>query len=47
MSPLPVLIEKIMEAIKHFEPEGKQRDVFGDGRAAESIVEILASRSSV
>jgi UDP-N-acetylglucosamine 2-epimerase len=35
--------EKITEAIRHFEPSGKQRKVFGDGKAAERIVEILAS----
>lgn len=33
--------EKIIEAIRHFEPKGKQRDVFGDGRAAERIVDII------
>jgi len=38
--------DKIIEAVKHFEPEGKQRNAFGDGKAAERIVEILASRSS-
>jgi len=36
--------EKIIEAIKHFEPEGKQRDVFGDGKAAEKIVAILTKQ---
>ena len=36
--------DKIIEAVKHFEPEGRQRDVFGDGRAGERIVEILASK---
>lgn len=35
--------DKIIEAIEHFEPEGKQRDVFGDGKTAERIVEILAA----
>jgi UDP-N-acetylglucosamine 2-epimerase len=32
---------QIVEAVKHFEPKGKQRDVFGDGRAAKKIAEIL------
>jgi UDP-GlcNAc3NAcA epimerase len=34
--------DKIIEAVEHFEPEGKQRKVFGDGTAAEKIVDILA-----
>jgi UDP-N-acetylglucosamine 2-epimerase (non-hydrolysing) len=34
--------EKIVEAIKHFQPTGKQRDVFGDGKAAERIVDIIS-----
>jgi UDP-GlcNAc3NAcA epimerase len=34
--------EKIIEAIKHFEPKGRQRKVFGDGRAAERIVSTLS-----
>ncbi len=33
--------DKIIEAVQHFEPEGRQRDVFGDGRAAGRIAEIL------
>jgi len=33
--------EAIIEAVKHFEPKGKQRDVFGDGKAAERIVETI------
>jgi len=33
--------EKIIEAIRHFEPRGKQRKVFGDGKATEKIVEII------
>jgi UDP-N-acetylglucosamine 2-epimerase len=36
--------EKIIQAAKSFEPKGKQRDVFGDGRAARRIVDILSSR---
>jgi UDP-N-acetylglucosamine 2-epimerase (non-hydrolysing) len=32
---------KIIEAVKHFEPRGKQRKVFGDGKAAERIVDII------
>ena len=34
--------EKIIEAVKHFEPRGKQRKVFGDGKAAERIIYNLA-----
>lgn len=33
---------KILEAVKHFQPDAKQRDVFGDGKAAERIVHTLA-----
>lgn len=33
--------EAIIEAIKHFAPKGKQRDVFGDGKAAWRIAEII------
>jgi len=33
--------EKIIQAVKDFEPKGKQRDVFGSGKAAERIAEIL------
>ena len=33
----------IIEAVKHFEPRGKQRDVFGDGKAAERIAGIISS----
>jgi UDP-N-acetylglucosamine 2-epimerase len=36
--------EKIIEAVKQFEPEGRQRDVFGDGRAGGRIAKILASK---
>jgi len=32
---------KIVEAVEHFEPEGEQRNVFADGRAAERIVKPL------
>jgi len=35
---------KIVEAVKHFEPKGNQRDVFGDGKAAERIVDIISGR---
>ena len=35
--------DKIIEAVKRFGSKGNQRDVFGDGKAAERIVEILAS----
>jgi len=34
--------EKIIEAIRHFEPRGKQRKVFGDGKATERIVDIIS-----
>ncbi|MEE8470509.1 MAG: UDP-N-acetylglucosamine 2-epimerase (non-hydrolyzing) [Dehalococcoidia bacterium] len=33
--------EAIIEAIRHFSPKGRQRDVFGDGKAAEGIVRGL------
>jgi UDP-N-acetylglucosamine 2-epimerase len=33
--------DKIVQAAKDFEPKGKPRDVFGDGRAAEKIAEIV------
>lgn len=33
--------DKIIEAVSHLQPEGRQRDVFGDGKAAEKIVEII------
>jgi UDP-N-acetylglucosamine 2-epimerase len=33
--------KKIIEAIKHFEPKGRQRKVFGDGKAAEKIAAII------
>jgi UDP-GlcNAc3NAcA epimerase len=36
--------EKIIGAIKHFEPRGKQRNVFGDGKATERIVDIISGR---
>ena len=36
--------EQIIEAIRNFEPKGKQRDVFGDGRAAERIVGVISRR---
>jgi UDP-N-acetylglucosamine 2-epimerase (non-hydrolysing) len=32
---------KIVEAIKHFEPKGKRRNVFGEGKAIKKIAEIL------
>lgn len=35
--------EKITEMIRYFEPKGKQRNVFGDGRASEKIGEMLNS----
>jgi UDP-GlcNAc3NAcA epimerase len=36
--------EKITEAIRHFELGGKQRKVFGDGKATERIVDIISRR---
>ena len=36
--------EEIAKAVKHFAPEGDQRDVFGDGRAVARIAEILSNR---
>jgi UDP-N-acetylglucosamine 2-epimerase (non-hydrolysing) len=38
--------DKIVDAVHRSEPEGRQRGVFGDGRAAQ-IVDMLARRSSV
>ena len=35
---------EITEAIRHFEPRGKQRKVFGDGKEAERIVDIISRR---
>ena len=36
--------ERIIAAIKHFQPRGKQRKVFGDGKTAEKIVAILTKQ---
>ena len=33
--------DKIVEMANDFEPKGKQRDVFGDGKASEKIVEVI------
>jgi len=33
--------EKIIEMIKEFKPDGEQRNVFGDGKASERIIEII------
>ena len=33
--------EGVIEKVNGFEPEGEQRDVFGDGRASEKIVKII------
>jgi UDP-N-acetylglucosamine 2-epimerase (non-hydrolysing) len=33
--------EKIVTMSNEFEPKGKQRNVFGDGRASEKIVKII------
>jgi len=32
---------KIIEAVRHFKPEGRQRNVFGDGKTAERIVKVI------
>jgi len=32
---------KIIEMANRFEPKGKQRNVFGDGRASEKVVEVI------
>jgi UDP-N-acetylglucosamine 2-epimerase len=32
---------KIIEAVKHFEPKGRQRNVFGDGKASNMIAEAI------
>jgi UDP-N-acetylglucosamine 2-epimerase len=37
--------DKIVEAVHHFEPEGRQRQVFGDGRAVERIMDVLVKDS--
>jgi len=34
---------KIVEAVRHFNPDGNQRKVFGDGKAAERIIQTLAN----
>lgn len=33
--------DKIIEAVRHFQPKGQQRDVFGDGKAIEKITEVI------
>ena len=33
--------EKIVMMANEFKPKGKQRDVFGDGKASEKIVEVI------
>ncbi|MCW3137391.1 MAG: UDP-N-acetyl glucosamine 2-epimerase [Methanophagales archaeon] len=33
--------EKIVGMANDFEPEGEQRDVFGDGKAGERVVEVI------
>jgi hypothetical protein len=30
-----------MKVVKHFEPKGKQSDVFGDSKTAENIADII------
>ncbi len=37
--------EKIMDRVKNFEPKGKQRNVFGDGKASEKIGDVLSGFS--
>lgn len=39
--------DAIIKAVKHFEPAGVQRQVFGNGRAAEKIVSLLTKGSDV
>lgn len=34
--------ERILEMIKEFNPKGKQRNVFGDGKASRRIIEIIS-----
>jgi UDP-N-acetylglucosamine 2-epimerase len=34
--------DKIVDAVHRFEPGGRQRDVFGDGRAARKMVNIMS-----
>jgi UDP-N-acetylglucosamine 2-epimerase (non-hydrolysing) len=36
--------EKIIETAKYFEPNGRQRDVFGDGNASEKIYKIILKK---
>ena len=38
---------KTIEAAKHFEPQGEQRDVFGNGKAVERIAEVFAGWQKV
>ena len=33
--------EKIVKMANAFEPEGEQRDVFGDGKSSEKIMKII------
>ncbi|MCK4403265.1 MAG: hypothetical protein KAV98_05820 [Dehalococcoidia bacterium] len=33
---------KIIEPVAHSKPEGKQRNVFGDGKAAERMTNIIS-----
>jgi len=35
--------KKIIWAVNHFQPEHKQREIFGDGRAADKITKIISS----
>jgi len=35
---------KIVEAVRHFKPEGNQRNVFGDGKASERIVKLIEEK---
>jgi len=39
--------DKIIEAVAHFEAEGKQRNIFGDGRSTERIMGIIASSRNI
>jgi len=35
--------KKIIWAVNHFQPEHKQREIFGDGKAADKIIKIISS----
>jgi hypothetical protein len=37
-------VQKIVDAMKHFEPHSPKPEIFGDGKAAQRIVDALVSR---